>query len=142
MSRANVPDQTRKQSPSPGAAILMGGHEDVAERLARALVSSPDLLDLMAAAIAAGIGSGDIPISSRTTRSRKEKPSGIGGQCVHADLLVPLAAVKAITGLGKTKIYGLVRESSFPAPYKPGGIATRWSLAEVLAWRRELKPTR
>lgn len=51
------------------------------------------------------------------------------------DRLLKLAEVKELTGLGKTMIYRLVRDGSFPQPYKPGGYASRWSESEVCAWR-------
>ena len=51
------------------------------------------------------------------------------------DELIALAEVKALTGLGKTKIYQLVRDQQFPSPCKPGGIASRWSRNEVREWQ-------
>lgn len=58
------------------------------------------------------------------------------------DELVGLVRVKKLSGLGKTKIYQEIRKERFPAPYKPGGASSRWSLAEVLAWRRQLQSSR
>lgn len=52
------------------------------------------------------------------------------------DRLLKLSEVKEITGLGKTMIYRLIRAGSFPAQYKPGGYASRWSESEVLGWVR------
>lgn len=52
-----------------------------------------------------------------------------------ADRLLKLNEVLAITGLGKTMIYRLIGRGKFPQPYKPGGFASRWSEAEVRAWR-------
>lgn len=55
---------------------------------------------------------------------------------VHAtDRLLRLSQVIDIVGIGKTMIYRLVRENKFPQPFKPGGYASRWSEAEVQAWR-------
>ena len=51
------------------------------------------------------------------------------------DRLLKLAQVSEIAGIGKTMIYRLVRSGDFPQPFKPGGYASRWSEAEVLAWR-------
>ncbi|MFW2831678.1 helix-turn-helix transcriptional regulator [Sphingomonas sp. ID0503] len=48
--------------------------------------------------------------------------------------LIALEEVERLTGIKKSKIYQLVREARFPAPYKPGGASTRWSRAEVVAW--------
>lgn len=50
------------------------------------------------------------------------------------DRLLDLREVIALVGLGKTRIYALVRSGSFPAQCKPGGGASRWSEREVQAW--------
>lgn len=52
-----------------------------------------------------------------------------------SDRLLKLAQVIEIAGIGKTMIYRLVRNGQFPQPFKPGGYASRWSEAEVFAWR-------
>jgi len=51
------------------------------------------------------------------------------------DRLLKLSDVIELTGIGKTMIYRLVRQGAFPQPYKPGGYASRWSEAEIRAWR-------
>lgn len=53
----------------------------------------------------------------------------------NPDRLISLTEVKELTGLGKTMIYRLIRQGSFPQQYKPGGFASRWSECEILAWR-------
>ena len=50
------------------------------------------------------------------------------------DRLLRLEQVKDMVGLGKTLIYRMVSNREFPAPYKPGGSATRWSENEILEW--------
>jgi prophage regulatory protein len=46
-----------------------------------------------------------------------------------------LPAVKDITGLGKTSIYGLIKEGRFPQPTKILGTrASGWREADVLAF--------
>jgi prophage regulatory protein len=52
-----------------------------------------------------------------------------------ADRLLRIDEVIAITGMGKTSIYRLMRAGQFPQQFKPGGYASRWSEAEVTAWR-------
>ena len=59
-----------------------------------------------------------------------------------ADELLPIAEVKRLAGIGKTMIYRLEREGSFPKRYKPGGYASRWSRREVMAWREEQRGAR
>lgn len=56
------------------------------------------------------------------------------GLPVMADRLLKLKEVMDIVSLAKTKIYQLVGEGKFPAPFKPGGHATRWSEREVYEW--------
>lgn len=57
---------------------------------------------------------------------------------VPIDRLLPLRQVIDITGFGKTTIYRLIGDRSFPAPYKAGA-SSRWSEAEVRAWRESLR---
>ncbi len=58
------------------------------------------------------------------------------------DRLIMLEVVEDIVGLKRTRIYKLIRESDFPAPYKPGGSGSRWSEVEVLAWVARIKEAR
>jgi prophage regulatory protein len=48
-----------------------------------------------------------------------------------------LPEVKAITGLGKTSIYELIRDKSFPAPVRLGPRAVAWVRSEVRQWALE-----
>nr|WP_240511243.1 AlpA family phage regulatory protein [Novosphingobium panipatense] len=50
------------------------------------------------------------------------------------DRLLRMSEVTAMTGLSKAMIYRLISQQRFPAQYKPGGFASRWSEAEVRAW--------
>jgi prophage regulatory protein len=45
-----------------------------------------------------------------------------------------LPGVKAVTGLGKTSIYELIRDKSFPAPVRLGPRAVAWVKSEVRQW--------
>lgn len=58
------------------------------------------------------------------------------------DRLLPLAAVKQLSGLGKTMIYRLEREGKFPKRFKPGGAASRWSEREIMEWKEKLAAKR
>ena len=53
------------------------------------------------------------------------------------DRLMRLVEVKNTVGLGKTRIYELIKHGDFPAPCKPGGSASRWSENEINAWVSE-----
>lgn len=48
-----------------------------------------------------------------------------------------LPEVKAITGLGKTSIYELIRDKSFPAPVRLASRAVAWVESEVRQWAQE-----
>ena len=48
-----------------------------------------------------------------------------------------LPDVKAVTGLGKTSIYELIRDKSFPAPVRLGPRAVGWVRSEVRKWALE-----
>jgi prophage regulatory protein len=51
------------------------------------------------------------------------------------DRLLRINEVIELVGLRKTMIYRLIRQQRFPQQYKPGGYASRWSEAEITAWR-------
>lgn len=51
------------------------------------------------------------------------------------DRLIPLPEVMNIAGYKKTIIYRWIREGGFPKPCHPGGSSSRWSEAEVRAWK-------
>lgn len=62
---------------------------------------------------------------------------------VVRDRLLRLSQVLEIIGLGKTRVYEMIKVGEFPAPCKPGGTASRWSENAVLAWVAEcVTPTR
>lgn len=48
-----------------------------------------------------------------------------------------LPQVKAVTGLGKTSIYELIRDKSFPAPVRLGPRAVAWVRSEIRQWALE-----
>lgn len=53
------------------------------------------------------------------------------------DRFLRIGDVEARIGLGRTSIYKLINEGSFPKPYKPTSYASRWSEAEVSAWMKQ-----
>lgn len=69
-------------------------------------------------------------------------PTSVAGAPAPASYVLPdrflrLTQVMELTAFGKTHIYGLISAGQFPAPYKPGGCASRWSEKEVLGWLAE-----
>jgi prophage regulatory protein len=56
--------------------------------------------------------------------------------------ILRLPQVKAHTGLGKTQIYGLIREKKFPAPVHLTKRARGWLLSEIEAWIATRKEAR
>ncbi|MCC2977110.1 AlpA family phage regulatory protein [Sphingomonas sp. PL-96] len=57
----------------------------------------------------------------------------------EADRLIKLEEVKRRVGLGKSMIYRLIQEGTFPSPYKVSPGASRWSNREVIAWIDDVK---
>ncbi|MGJ3648245.1 helix-turn-helix transcriptional regulator [Sphingomonas sp. GlSt437] len=55
------------------------------------------------------------------------------------DRLIKLDEVCRRAGLGKTMIYGLIKQGRFPAPYKISPYAARWSELELSAWIDDVK---
>lgn len=51
------------------------------------------------------------------------------------DRLLRMADVVDMTGLSRRMIYRLISQQRFPQQYKPGGWSSRWSEAEIVAWR-------
>lgn len=56
-----------------------------------------------------------------------------------ADRFIRIEEVKRRVRLGKSMIYRLVQEGSFPAPYKISPSASRWSDREVTSWINDAK---
>lgn len=50
-----------------------------------------------------------------------------------------LDEVKRRVGLGKSMIYRLIQEGTFPPPYKLSPFASRWSDREIIAWIDRVK---
>ena len=61
---------------------------------------------------------------------------------IDRDRLIMLKVVESIVGLKRKRTYKLIRESDFPAPYKPDGTGSRWSEAEFLTWLERNKEAR
>lgn len=58
-----------------------------------------------------------------------------------ADRLLRMAEVKNRVGLGKTKIYALIAEGSFPRPHKITAKAVRWSERDITRWMTGITAT-
>jgi len=52
-------------------------------------------------------------------------------------IFLRLPKVKAVTGLSKTSLYGLIRANSFPAPIHLGTRTVAWVASEVNQWAAE-----
>jgi predicted DNA-binding transcriptional regulator AlpA len=52
-------------------------------------------------------------------------------------IFLRLPEVKAITGLSKSSLYGLIRENSFPRPVRLGQRAVAWISSEIKQWAAE-----
>ncbi|MCD5997438.1 AlpA family phage regulatory protein [Pseudomonas sp. CDFA 602] len=49
---------------------------------------------------------------------------------------IKLPSVKALTGLGTTKIYEMAKAGTFPRQVRLAGRSVAWVKSEVLAWNR------
>lgn len=58
------------------------------------------------------------------------------------DRLLRFREVSRVVGFGRTKIYKMIRNGQFPAPYKPGGASSRWSEMEIAEWIDGVKAAR
>lgn len=58
------------------------------------------------------------------------------------DRLLRLPEVSDMVGLGKSMIYRKMRDGSFPAAIKPGGVSTRWRESEVSRWLEQVSENR
>ena len=54
------------------------------------------------------------------------------------DSLLPIREVEKRVGWKQSKIYNMVREGTFPAPFKMGRI-NQWAASEITAWIEEQK---
>ena len=57
----------------------------------------------------------------------------------EADRLIRIDEVKRRVGLGKTMIYRLIKQGTFPPPYKLSPFASRWSEREIIGWIDQVK---
>ncbi|MFZ3484245.1 helix-turn-helix transcriptional regulator [Sphingomonas sp. 3-13AW] len=58
------------------------------------------------------------------------------------DRLLRLPEVSEMVGLSKSMIYRKMRDGSFPAAIKPGGVSTRWKESEVCRWVEKVSENR
>jgi prophage regulatory protein len=59
------------------------------------------------------------------------------GMSTEQDRLLRISEVEEIVGIKRAMIYRLIRRGAFPQQFKPGGYASRWSEAEIRAWRKQ-----
>ena len=74
--------------------------------------------------------------SKRTTSFRPRSVSGLNdAQNLPSsdEALLRIAVVCALTGLGKSSIYLLIRQSKFPLPVRTGR-TSRWLRSEIHRW--------
>ena len=56
---------------------------------------------------------------------------------VTDDPFLRMPEVEKTTGLKKSTIYLLIKQSQFPSPIKLGGRASGWLLSEINQWKAE-----
>ena len=77
---------------------------------------------------------------NQTESGPATKPRTRAAQSLHAaqvaEALLRLSTVEAITGLGKSTIYAMLKadDGSFPKPIRLGRRCTRFKAGEITAW--------
>ena len=56
--------------------------------------------------------------------------------------LLRIKEVCRVTGLGRTKVYGLLADNTFPKPLYPAPRAPRWRSDEIADWIERLSAAR
>jgi len=74
---------------------------------------------------------------AQTVIPSEDKPPVSRNEPLDEVSFLRLPEVKAVTGLGKTSIYELIRDKSFPAPVRLGPRAVAWVRSEVRQWAAE-----
>ncbi len=78
------------------------------------------------------IGAGKDQGSDDTDPEPDSRPSNAGLKR-RAPALLPFHALSEYVSFGRSRIYQLIQDGSFPAPIKIGK-SSRWSMLEVDAW--------
>jgi prophage regulatory protein len=73
------------------------------------------------------------PQSQNPSQETRNESSGVSDELSF----LRLPEVKAITGLSKTSLYGMIRNKTFPAPVRLGPRAVAWLRSEVRRWAVE-----
>jgi prophage regulatory protein len=84
-----------------------------------------------------------VRLASRPLRATSLSPAGSAVAKIGDDStawmelrrLIRLADVCKLIGLGKTMIYQLKSEGSFPKSVRVGARAVRWRMADIIAWQ-------
>lgn len=83
-----------------------------------------------------------LPANNAATTTPTEMHTATTAHAPLHDRLLPLKSVIEFAGVGKTMIYRLMRQGAFPAAYKPGGHASRWSERELIEWQATMAAKR
>jgi prophage regulatory protein len=57
-----------------------------------------------------------------------------------ADVLCRMPDVQRLTGLGRSRIYEMMAEGTFPEALQLGPRAVGWRESEIIAWQQSLQP--
>lgn len=59
----------------------------------------------------------------------------------NPNALLRLETVMAVTGMGRSTLYGKVASRTFPQPLRFGSRCTRWKAADVTSWLKAAAST-
>jgi len=67
-------------------------------------------------------------------KRRPRRPIAVGIDCLPDDALVAKDIRRAVTGLGDSQTYELIKARRFPAPLKLGARCSRWRMGDLRRW--------
>jgi predicted DNA-binding transcriptional regulator AlpA len=73
------------------------------------------------------------PITPEVKR-RPSRPLAQVPETLHREQRIPLGMVIALTGYGKTKVFGMVAAGELPGPEHDGPRWARWRAGDILDW--------
>lgn len=74
------------------------------------------------------------PFPSTIPSKRPRRPSRIVPGDLPDDSLVDKYVRRAVTGLGDSQTYELIKAQRFPAPLRLGARCSRWRMGELRRW--------
>ena len=75
-----------------------------------------------------------VSLSAMDTKQLAKHETVVAEAPLDDRLLIPLSEVCRLVGLGRSQIYAMVQQGTFPRPVRLGRRCSRWRMATVRAW--------